>query len=74
MADPTRNEPEPLWTAEDVAAFLGIHVQTVYTKARAGVLPSLKVGGARRFRRSDIEAWLEKHATTAPTPAAADVG
>jgi len=66
MADNARNEPEPLWTAEDVAGFLGIHVQTVYAKARSGELPSFKVGGARRFRRSNIEAWLDSQATAAP--------
>ena len=62
MPDADRNEVERLWIAEDVAEFLGIHVQTVYRKARTGEIPSLKVGGARRFRRSEIEQWVNAQA------------
>ena len=40
---------ERLWTAEDVAEYLGMHVQTVYAKARLGEIPSVKIGNARRF-------------------------
>lgn len=47
-----------LWTAEEVARFIGLHVQTVYQKAIAGDIPSIKVGTRRRFRRADIEAWV----------------
>lgn len=59
------NAAERLWTADDVAEFLGIHVQTVYSKALAGEIPSLKVGARRRFRRADIERWVEEKAEVA---------
>ena len=68
MGDDARND-ERLWTAEDVARYLGMHVQTVYQKARDGLIPSIKIGDKRRFRRAEIESWLETQAG-APEPAA----
>jgi excisionase family DNA binding protein len=59
MSDPERNEPEPLWTVEDVAEFLGLHPKTVRRKAGAGEIPCMKLAGAFRFRRGEIEAWVE---------------
>lgn len=59
MPDTTRNEPERLWTAEEVAEFLGLHPQTVYAKSRSGEIPSHKIGRALRFRPSEVQAWVE---------------
>jgi excisionase family DNA binding protein len=52
--------------AQDVAKLLGIKIFTVYKLAQRGALPSYKIGGSRRFRRSDIEEWLlsQKHGET----------
>ena len=52
---------EPLQTAADVGELLGVTPRTVYLWARTGRLPSFRVGGAVRFRRSEIEAWLQDH-------------
>ena len=54
-----QDKPEPLWTADQVALYLGVHVQTVYSKASSGDIPSLKIGRALRFRPSAVEEWLE---------------
>lgn len=54
-----RNEPEPLWTVEEVAVFLGVHVQTVYEKSRLGEIPSIKIGSRLRFRPAEIQAWVD---------------
>lgn len=59
-----------LWTADEVADFLGLHVQTVYSKAQAGEIPSFKIGSKRRFRRSEIEAWVDAQAAAAETEVA----
>lgn len=37
-----------LWDAKDVARYLKVSRSWVYQKAEAGLLPYLKVGGARR--------------------------
>jgi excisionase family DNA binding protein len=49
---------EPMMTARQVAEFLGLHENWVYDRASSGDLPSYKLGGTRRFRREEIEAWL----------------
>lgn len=63
MNEPIRNEDEGLWTAEKVAAYLDLHAQTVYRKARTGEIPSLKVGNLLRFRPEEIRAWVEENTT-----------
>lgn len=65
MNDRERNGTEPLWTAEDVAAFLGVHVQTVYQKALRGEIPSVKIGAARRFVPSAIRDMVARAAEAA---------
>jgi excisionase family DNA binding protein len=49
-------------TAGDVASLLGIHVNTVRRWADKGILRPYRFGtrGDRRFRREDIDAFLEK--------------
>lgn len=63
----TRNEREGLWTADQVAAYVGLHPQTVYAKARAGEIPSLKIGRALRFRPAEIDQWVEDSAERVAT-------
>jgi excisionase family DNA binding protein len=47
-----------LLTVREVAAYLGVSAKTVERKARQGRLPSLRVFGRVRFRRSDVASWL----------------
>jgi excisionase family DNA binding protein len=54
---------EPLLTAREVADWLKMSTHRVLDFGQDGTLPSLKLGGgskgAVRFRRSDLEAYLE---------------
>ena len=43
-----------------VAEMLNVPVSWIYSAAERGDLPSLKIGKYRRFRRDEIEAWLQK--------------
>lgn len=43
-----------LMTAEQVAAYLQISLQTVYNKTHTGELKSIVVAGLRRYKKSDI--------------------
>jgi excisionase family DNA binding protein len=45
-------------TAREVADYLGLRENWVYDHAMTGELPSYKIGGSRRFRRSEVERWL----------------
>jgi predicted DNA-binding transcriptional regulator AlpA len=56
-------------TAGEVAAWLKISKSQVYELAkehtrkgevRSNPLPAFRMGGTVRFRRSDVEAWIEK--------------
>ena len=73
---------EPMMTARQVADVLGVHENWVYDQAARGELPSYKIGGARRFRAHELEAWLDATPrsgpaslrTEPPAPAAPIVG
>jgi excisionase family DNA binding protein len=47
-------------TVHDVAVYLKVDEKTVYRLAQRGELPGFKVAGTWRFKRSDIDAWIEQ--------------
>ncbi len=55
-----------LLTREEAAAYLGLRPQTLAVWFCRGQydLPVLKVGRAVRYRRSDLDAWLESRVAT----------
>lgn len=53
----------PLLSPADVAKLLGIKRSTVYELARAGRIPSIRIGRAVRFLRADLEAWIQDQRT-----------
>lgn len=46
-------------TLEEVAAFLKAGKRTVYRFAQNGQIPAFKLGGTWRFRRSELERWID---------------
>ena len=53
---------EVLWSVRDVARFLGVPAKTVYAwRSRGEGPPCFRVGKHLRFRRSEVETWLETH-------------
>ncbi|MCZ2850014.1 helix-turn-helix transcriptional regulator [Modestobacter sp. VKM Ac-2978] len=51
-----------LLSAQDVATYLGVPVQTLYQWRVRGIAPrAVKVGRHLRFHRSDLDAWVERH-------------
>ena len=55
---------EPLFTAEQVAKFLGLSVQTLYNMRLRGEGPVAHKFGGRsgplRYQKADIDKWLEQ--------------
>jgi len=51
-------ETRQLLTAKEVAAMLRVEPMTVYNLTTARKLPSFKLGGARRYRVEDVEAYM----------------
>ena len=54
---------EPLLGPRDVAHMLGLPLSWVYAAAERGELPSFKLGQYRRFRATEVDAWLERQRT-----------
>jgi len=52
---------EPLWTYDDVAAYLAMSPSHMRRLVSKGLLPSIKIGGARRFDQADIQMWIAAH-------------
>lgn len=50
---------EPYITVSEAADFLGIPTNTCYKLALNRTLPSYKAGKLRRFKRSELAAWME---------------
>ena len=48
-----------IMTIKEVAAYLKLTEKTAYRLAAEGKIPGFKVGGAWRFRRREIEKWID---------------
>lgn len=46
-------------TIREVAEYLKLNEKTTYRLVAEGKIPGFKVGGAWRFRLSEIERWIE---------------
>lgn len=52
--------PQRLWDIGEVAAYLGIPAASVYKMTgSAGTIPHVKIGGRLRFRKADIDRWID---------------
>jgi excisionase family DNA binding protein len=47
-------------TVKEVATLLRVDEKTVYRLVRRRDLPGFKVAGSWRFKRDDIDSWIEK--------------
>ncbi|MEH8021509.1 methylation-associated defense system helix-turn-helix domain-containing protein MAD1 [Rheinheimera metallidurans] len=51
---------DDILTIHEVATYLKLNEKTAYRLASEGKLPGFKVGGSWRFKRSDLEKWIEE--------------
>ena len=56
--------PDDFLTVREVATLLKVSDKTVRRVMARGELPSFRVGAQVRFRRTDIEAWVDAQQTT----------
>ena len=58
-------QPKVMLTTRDVAHLLGLHYNTVRRWSKRGILKSYRIGarGDRRFKREDIDRFLEEAET-----------
>jgi excisionase family DNA binding protein len=50
---------ETFLTTEQVLDYLRVNLRTVYRLIKAGKIPAVRVGRQWRFRKRDIDAWLD---------------
>ena len=58
-------------TTEEVLEYLQVNLRTVYRLIKAGKIPAVRVGRQWRFRKRDIDAWLDSQRPRGDRPAAA---
>ena len=51
---------EPIMTIKDVALYLKLNERTIYRMATSAKIPAFKVGTSWRFKREDLEKWVEE--------------
>ncbi len=54
------NDIDRAMTVRDVAGYLNVDEKTVYRLVSAGKLPGFKVAGSWRFKRLDLDEWIEE--------------
>lgn len=52
------SQSEVIMTTDEVLAYLQVNLRTVYRLIKAGKIPAVRVGRQWRFRKGDIDAWL----------------
>lgn len=65
---------EVFLTTEEVLEYLQVNLRTVYRLIKAGKIPAVRVGRQWRFRKRDIDAWLDSQRTHGGAHAAAVSG
>lgn len=49
-----------IMTIREIANYLKLTEKTAYRLTAEGRIPDFKVGGSWRFRRSEIEGWIDE--------------
>lgn len=48
-------------TIHDVAKRMNVSKSWIYRKAKAGIIPHVRIGRTIRFIEKDLEAWINAH-------------
>ncbi|RZU39341.1 helix-turn-helix domain-containing protein [Edaphobacter modestus] len=51
-----------LLTPNELADLLSLSVKTLYSRAKAGTIPVVRIGSSIRFDPKKISLWIEEHA------------
>ncbi len=60
MANSSGGAGEKFLTARQLALVLGVHRRTIYRLVQKKQLTAYSVGGALRFHKNDVEAFLKR--------------
>ena len=57
-------KPEKWMTVDDVAEYLQVSKESIYKLAQRRKIPAAKILSQWRFRKADIDKWVEKRKIT----------
>ena len=60
----TTRQDDVFLTTEEVLEYLHVNLRTVYRLIKAGKIPAVRVGRQWRFRKVDLDVWLNGQRTT----------
>lgn len=66
------NDSRLLLSSKEAAKLLSISERTLFTITSAGQLPCIRIMGAKRYSRSDLERFIEQQRTTAQKSASGE--
>jgi excisionase family DNA binding protein len=52
-------------TTEEVLSCLKVNPRTIYRLIKTGELPAIRIGRQWRFRRTDLDEWIDRQRTAA---------
>ncbi len=52
---------EGFWNVQDATGYLKVRASTVYSLVEQNEIPHYRVGRQIRFRKSEIDKWMEEH-------------
>jgi excisionase family DNA binding protein len=52
-------------TTEEVLSCLKVNPRTIYRLIKTGELPAIRIGRQWRFRRADLDEWIDRQRTSA---------
>ena len=57
----TARPPSPLLNSDEMAALVGVDARTLRRRELAGDVPAAcRIGGVKRWRRVDVDAWIAR--------------
>lgn len=66
----TEKEPDdPIFTIDNLVAYLHIPKKWIYERTRFREIPFFKAGKFIRFRKSEIDSWIQGQSSPATAPA-----
>lgn len=51
---------EDIMTLQELAEYLKLSDRTIYGYAQRGIIPGIKIGAAWRFRKNEVDHWLDE--------------
>jgi excisionase family DNA binding protein len=48
-------------TLDEMKKYLRVHEMTLYRWVKNGIVPGFKVGGRWRFKKSEVDAWIDRN-------------